>query len=130
MSNSAGRSAIVGVGYSKILRDKGIDGRPLAVEASRAAIADAGLAVRDVEAVFEHAGDWVDGGKTIGTRRFASAEHQRRAARRRAPARSGFSGRRGGSLRGDCGKRQVPDADVAVVANGFGPQCGSVVLRV
>ena len=42
MSNSAVRSAIVGVGYSKILRDKGIDGRPLAVEASRAAIADAG----------------------------------------------------------------------------------------
>ena len=57
VSNSAGRSAIVGVGYSKILRDKGIDGRPLAVEASRAAIADAGLAVRDVDAVFEYAGD-------------------------------------------------------------------------
>ncbi len=57
MSNSAGRSAIVGVGYSKILRDKGIDGRSLAVQASRAAIADAGLAVRDVDAVFEYAGD-------------------------------------------------------------------------
>jgi len=54
VSNSAGRSAIVGVGYPKILRDKGIDGRPLAVEASRAAIADAGLAVRDVDAVFEY----------------------------------------------------------------------------
>ena len=48
------RSAVVGVGYSKILRDKGIDGRPLAVEASRAAIADAGLAVSDVDAVFEY----------------------------------------------------------------------------
>ena len=57
MSKSAGRSAIVGVGYSKILRDKGIDGRPLAVEASRTAIADAGLTVRDVDAVFEYAGD-------------------------------------------------------------------------
>ena len=57
MSKSAGRSAIVGVGYSKILRDKGIDGRPLAVEASRAAIADAGLTVSDVDAVFEYAGD-------------------------------------------------------------------------
>jgi len=33
-------------------------------------------------------------------------------------------------LRGDCGTRQVPDAQVAVVANGFGPQCGSVVLTV
>ena len=57
MSKSAGRSAIVGVGYSKILRDKGIDGRPLAVEASRTAIADAGLTVSDVDAVFEYAGD-------------------------------------------------------------------------
>ncbi len=57
MSKSAGRSAIVGVGYSKILRDKGIDGRPLAVEASRSAIADAGLTVSDVDAVFEYAGD-------------------------------------------------------------------------
>ncbi|HEY6650232.1 MAG TPA: thiolase family protein, partial [Mycobacterium sp.] len=57
MSKSASRSAIVGVGYSKILRDKGIDGRPLAVRASRAAIADAGLRVRDVDAVFEYAGD-------------------------------------------------------------------------
>lgn len=51
------KSAVVGVGYSKILRDKGIDGRPLAVAASRAAIADAGLAVSDVDAVFEYAGD-------------------------------------------------------------------------
>src|SRR6201998_3798790 len=57
MTKSASQSAIVGVGYSKILRDKGIDGRPLAVEASRAAIADAGLTVRDVDAVFEYAGD-------------------------------------------------------------------------
>ena len=57
MSKSAGRSAIVGVGYSKILRDKGIDGRPLAVEASRAAIADAGLTVSDVDAVFEYPRD-------------------------------------------------------------------------
>ena len=51
------KSAVVGVGYSKILRDKGIDGRPLAVAASRAAIADAGLAVSDIDAVFEYAGD-------------------------------------------------------------------------
>jgi acetyl-CoA acetyltransferase len=52
----ARQSAVVGVGYSKILRDKGIDGRPLAVEASRTAIADAGLTVGDVDAVFEYAG--------------------------------------------------------------------------
>jgi acetyl-CoA acetyltransferase len=51
------KSAVVGVGYSKICRDKGIDGRPLAVAASRAAIADAGLTVRDIDGVFEYAGD-------------------------------------------------------------------------
>jgi acetyl-CoA acetyltransferase len=51
------KSAVVGVGYSKIRRDKGIDGRPLAVAAARAAIADAGLTVRDIDGVFEYAGD-------------------------------------------------------------------------
>lgn len=33
-------------------------------------------------------------------------------------------------LRGECGARQVPDARVAVVTNGQGPQCGALVLRV
>jgi acetyl-CoA acetyltransferase len=51
------KSAVVGLGYSKIRREKGIDGRPLAVEASRAAITDAGLTVRDIDGVFEYAGD-------------------------------------------------------------------------
>ncbi len=32
-------------------------------------------------------------------------------------------------LRGDCGERQVPDARVAAVSNGHGPQCGALVLR-
>ena len=32
-------------------------------------------------------------------------------------------------LRGECGERQVPDAQVAVVTNGQGPQCGALVLR-
>lgn len=31
-------------------------------------------------------------------------------------------------LRGQCGERQVPDAEVAVVANALGPQCGAMVL--
>lgn len=57
MTKSASKSAIVGVGYSKILRDKGIDGRPLAVAASRAAIADAGMRVSDIDAVFDYAGE-------------------------------------------------------------------------
>jgi acetyl-CoA acetyltransferase len=51
------KSAVLGVGYSEIHREKGIDGRPLAAAAARAAIADAGLAVRDIDAVFEYAGD-------------------------------------------------------------------------
>jgi acetyl-CoA acetyltransferase len=32
-------------------------------------------------------------------------------------------------LRGECGDRQVPDARVAVVTNGHGPQCGAMLLR-
>jgi acetyl-CoA acetyltransferase len=32
-------------------------------------------------------------------------------------------------LRGECGERQVPDARVAAVSNGHGPQCGAMVLR-
>lgn len=31
-------------------------------------------------------------------------------------------------LRGQCGDRQVPGAEVAVVANALGPQCGAMVL--
>ncbi|MDP3767143.1 MAG: thiolase family protein, partial [Dehalococcoidia bacterium] len=32
-------------------------------------------------------------------------------------------------LRGECGERQAPDARIAVVTNGHGPQCGAVLLR-
>ena len=32
-------------------------------------------------------------------------------------------------LRGECGERQVPNARVAVVTNGHGPQCGAILLR-
>ena len=32
-------------------------------------------------------------------------------------------------LRGECGERQVPNAEVAVVTNGHGPLCGAMVLR-
>jgi acetyl-CoA acetyltransferase len=32
-------------------------------------------------------------------------------------------------VRGDAGERQVPDAQVAVVANAHGPQCGAMVVR-
>ncbi len=87
MSTSAGRSAIVGVGYSKILRDKGIDGRPLAVEASRSAIADAGLSVSDVDAVFEYAGDEqaMDIARMVGIDNIAVYGDYTRAARLASP---------------------------------------------
>ena len=42
----------------------------------------------------------------------------------------GFLAEAAAQLRGECGQRQVPDAQVAVVANGFGPQTGSCVLTV
>ena len=32
-------------------------------------------------------------------------------------------------LRGECGERQVPGAQVAVVTNGHGPQCAALLLR-
>ena len=32
-------------------------------------------------------------------------------------------------LRGECGERQVPNAEIAVVSNGHGPQCGAMLLR-
>jgi hypothetical protein len=32
-------------------------------------------------------------------------------------------------LQGACDTRQVPDAQVALVANAHGPQCGTMVLR-
>lgn len=48
---------MTGIGYSSVHREKGVPGAPLAVAAARAAIADAGLKVGDVDAVFEYAGD-------------------------------------------------------------------------
>ena len=105
MSKSAGRSAIVGVGYSKILRDKGIDGRLFGGTQQRAStmwkrssVTSADVDVAELYDGFTHiAMAWVE----------ATAQ-----------------------LRGECGQRQVPAAQVAVVANGFGPQTGSCVLTV
>lgn len=51
------KAAVTGIGYSAVHREKGVDGRRLAVAAARAAIGDAGLAVRDVDGVFQYAGD-------------------------------------------------------------------------
>ncbi|MBB6406274.1 thiolase family protein [Arthrobacter sp. AZCC_0090] len=54
---SAGRAtAIVGVGYSPIYREKGIDSRPLASQAAKDAIADAGLTATEIDGIFEYPG--------------------------------------------------------------------------
>ncbi|WP_428343151.1 hypothetical protein [Mycobacterium sp.] len=50
------KAAVVGVGYSSVHRETGVDGRALAVAAARSAITDAGLRPRDVDGVFEYAG--------------------------------------------------------------------------
>jgi hypothetical protein len=75
-------------------------------------------------------GDWVDGGKTIGP---GGSLPRNTSGGQLAEGRLhglGFLAEGVAQLREDCGKRQVPDAQVAVVANRFGPQCGSVVLTV
>ncbi|MGW0045467.1 thiolase family protein [Rhodococcus sp. NPDC003348] len=54
---SRARAAVVGVGYSTIHRERGVDCRPLVVDAARAALDDAGLSVADVDGIFEYAGD-------------------------------------------------------------------------
>ena len=51
------KSAVVGIGYSSVHREKGVDGRTLAVAAARSAITDAGLQAQDIDAVFEYAGE-------------------------------------------------------------------------
>jgi acetyl-CoA acetyltransferase len=49
-------AAIVGVGYSTVHRQLGVDTRPLVVDACLEALADAGLASSDVDAIFEYPG--------------------------------------------------------------------------
>jgi acetyl-CoA acetyltransferase len=55
MSNPR-QAAVVGVGYSSVHRELGVDTRPLVVDACLEALDDAGLKTSDVDAVFEYPG--------------------------------------------------------------------------
>src|ERR1700753_1195008 len=50
------QATVVGVGYSSVHRELGVDTRPLVVDACLAAVADAGLDTTDIDAVFEYPG--------------------------------------------------------------------------
>ncbi len=74
-------------------------------------------------------GDWVDGGKTIGPGgRFPLNTHGGQLTEGRLHGLA-FLTEAVLQLRGECGPRQVPDAQVAVVANAHGPQAGCLLLR-
>lgn len=73
--------------------------------------------------------DWVDDGRTIGpggSLPLNTYGGQLAAGRMHGLA---FLNEAVLQLRGNEGERQVPDADVAVVANAHGPQCGAMVLN-
>ena len=75
------------------------------------------------------AGGFIDGGKTIGPGgKLPLNTHGGQLAAGRLHG-LGLLVEAVRQLRGECGERQVPDARVAAVSNGHGPQCGAMVLR-
>ena len=50
------QATVVGVGYSSVHREIGVDTRPLVVDACLGAVQDAGLATSQIDAVFEYPG--------------------------------------------------------------------------
>lgn len=72
--------------------------------------------------------DWVDDGKRIGPGGALPVNtHGGQLAEGRLHGLA-FLTEAVLQLRGQCGERQVPDAEVAVVANAAGPQCGAMVV--
>ena len=52
----ARQATVVGIGYSSVHREVGVDTRPLVVDACLGAIADAGLTTSQIDAIFEYPG--------------------------------------------------------------------------
>jgi acetyl-CoA acetyltransferase len=52
----ARQATVVGVGYSSVHRETGVDTRPLVVDACLGAVSDAGLTTAQIDAVFEYPG--------------------------------------------------------------------------
>lgn len=77
---------------------------------------------------FGEAGDWLDGGRTIGPGgKLPVNTHGGQLAEGRLHGVS-FLAEAVLQLRGQCGERQVPHARTAVVATSTGPQCGGMIV--
>ncbi|MCE4265763.1 thiolase family protein [Rhodococcus globerulus] len=118
------KTAIVGVGYSAIHREKGVDSRPLATTAAKNAIADAGLDVSDIDGIFEYPGS---GELSIDMQRMLGIENLRCFGDYAASGPSGLAAALGAETAVASGQ-----CDVALVFRSitreWGQQSGQVVF--